>query len=194
MSPRTVAATCAGIAFALAAAQAPAAPPAADAQDVRVASWIGRVDRPAPSGQRVVVGSCIGGSSDACEAAVSVLRDEQSKTHAILATRRLLALDGSSPDGGTPADGMPGGAQPLSLVTDALEAPWLDAPGHELVAGLCQRDGAPDPRIVAVVDRGDDTQWYVRFARLWRLDASGRLQPIPARGVRCLNEGFGYDG
>ncbi len=152
--------------------------------DARIADWIGRIDRPAPSGHREIAGTCIARGEDACHEAISVLRDEQSGTHAVIATRQLRALD----------DSRPGGARPLSLVTDALEVQALDAQGNEISVGLCEQGGQSAPRIVAVIDRDLDSEWYVRFERLWRLDDAGRLQPLPARGVRCLNEGYGYDG
>ncbi len=180
---------CIGIAIALGAAGSAAAQSGSDADrvhdgDARIADWIGRVDRPAPSGHREITGTCIASDDEPCHEAVSVLRDEQAGTHTIIATRQLRALDGSKL----------GGARPLSLVTDALEVPALDAQRNEVAVGLCEQNGAAAPRIVAVIDRGSDTEWYVRFERLWRLDAAGRLQPTPARGVRCLNEGHGYDG
>lgn len=152
--------------------------------DTRIADWIGRVDVPLPSGYRETAGTCIASADDPCAEAVSVLRDGQSHTHALLATRALRALDGSRP----------GGQRPLSLVTDALDVEALDIAGNELSVGLCERDGRADGRLVAVVRVDAALEWYVRFERLWRLDASGRLRAIAPGGVRCRNEGHGYDG
>jgi hypothetical protein len=152
--------------------------------DERIPDWIGRIDRPVPSGYREIGGHCIASREEVCSAAISILRDEHTQLRSIIATRPLFALDGSRL----------GGRQPLSLVTDAWEVEALDDARNEVSVALCQRDGVDDNRIVAVIRPDFDTEWYVRFERLWRLDAQGRLQAMPAQGVRCLNEGFGYDG
>lgn len=149
--------------------------------------WRGTVVPPHPSGVRELVGSCIGegSSGDAmCAVAVSVVKDEQSGVRTILATRRLHHPDG------TPV----GGDRPLGLVTDAIEPDALDDGATDLAIGLCQRDGRDDRRIVAIVRPDTETQWYTRLAGVWRLEADGRFSAIPAAGIRCRNEGYGYDG
>jgi hypothetical protein len=159
--------------------------PTAQAQSA--AEWRDVVVPPYPSGVHELGGSCIGQgtSGDAmCTVSVAVLKDEQSGTRTVVAMRRLHHFDGSPV----------GGDRPLGLVTDALEPEALDDARNDLSIGLCQRDAQPDSRIVAVIRPDVGTEWYTRFDGVWRLDEAGRFQPIAPTGVRCLNEGYGYEG
>jgi len=51
-----------------------------------------------------------------------------------------------------------------------------------------------DPRIVAALVPGPDVEWFAGFRGLWRLGDDGRFTALDPAGVRCRNEGFGYDG
>lgn len=169
-------------------AQAQQTPP--DAERSLGAQWRGVVVPPLPSGWRELGGHCIGPDHTpeaVCATMVSLLRDEQSGLHAVLATRPLRHADGTPVRGDRKA---------LELVTDAIEPDALAKAGHELSAGLCQRDGRDDRRIVAIVRFDPQADWYAHahLRGVWRLDEDGRFQPIPVDGVRCLNEGYGYDG
>lgn len=151
------------------------------------AAWRGTVVPPYGYGLQALSGTCVGEGPDGdslCAIAISVVRDEQSHVRSVLASRMLRH------PGGAPV----GGDRPLSLVTDAIEPDVLYDTANEVAVGVCQRDGIDDPRIVAIVLPGADIEWFTDLRGSWRLDTAGRLQPIPPAGVRCSNEGFGYDG
>lgn len=149
--------------------------------------WIGTVVPPYPSGVHELSGSCVapGPSADAmCEISIHVLRDEQSHVRTVLATRELRHADGARVGGETPSQ----------LVTDAIEPDVLFEAAIEVAVATCQRDGADDPRIVAALVPGPDVEWFADFRGLWRLGDDGRFSVLDPAGVRCRNEGFGYDG
>ena len=158
----------------------------ATAQDgvERVHDWIGRVAPGYPGGHQEVTGSCIARAAEPCAASVAVVRDAQSKLRTVVALEELLRVDGSRA----------GGDAPLWRVTDAIVPEvLLRERALEVVTGLCQRDGVDDPRLVAIAAPGSGP-WRTRLHGVWRLGGDGRFQPLPAKGVRCLDEGHGYDG
>lgn len=161
---------------------------AASAQDAdRQEKWIGTVVPPYPSGVHELSGDCVGpGTSgdEVCMVSIHVLRDEQSHVRTLLATRELHHADGTAV----------GGDKPLQLVTDAIEPDVLFDAKVEVAVATCQRDGADDPRVLAALVPGPDVEWFSAFRGLWRLGDDGRFQSLDPAGVRCRNEGFGYDG
>jgi hypothetical protein len=149
--------------------------------------WVGTVVPPYPSGVHELSGSCVGPGTtgdEVCTISIHLLRDEQSHVRTLLATRELRHPDGS----------LVGGNQPLQQVTDAIEPDALYDAKVELAVGTCQRDGADDPRIVAALVPGPEVEWFSAFRGLWRLGNDGRFAALDPAGVRCRNEGFGYDG
>lgn len=173
--------------LACAAAAAHAQGHASTAADESAGGWRGSVVPPYPSGVRELGGACIGEGSSGeamCAVSISVVKDEQSGARTVLAIRRLHHPDGNAV----------GGDRPLGLVTDVLEPAVLDDDATEVAIGLCQRDGGDDSRIVAIVRPEPDIEWYTRLRGAWRVGADGRFAAIEAAGVRCLNEGYGYDG
>ena len=149
--------------------------------------WVGTVVPPYPSGVHELSGSCVGAGTsgdEVCAISIHVLRDEQSHVRTLLATRELHHPDGTQV----------GGDKPLQLVTDAIEPDVLYDTKIEVAVGTCQRDGADDPRIVAALVPGPDIEWFASFRGLWRLGEDGRFAELDPAGVRCRNEGFGYDG
>jgi hypothetical protein len=158
------------------------------AQDMdRQDKWVGTVVPPYPSGVHELQGTCVGSGTsgdELCLVSIHVLRDEQSHVRTLLATRELHHPDGTAV----------GGDRPLQQVTDAIEPDVLYDAKVEVAVGTCQRDGADDPGIVAALVPGPDTEWFASFRGLWRLGGDGRFAALDPAGVRCRNEGFGYDG
>jgi hypothetical protein len=143
--------------------------------------WIGKIVPPYPDGIVETSGSCIGdaaaGPAAICDHAIAVLDDPQSGLRTILALAQVPHF----------------GKQPLWRIADALEPDELDDRGVAVAAASCQREAGDDATVVALV-RPTEREWLAPL-RAWRFDAAaGKLQPLAVAGVRCHNEGFGYDG
>lgn len=142
--------------------------------------WIGAIVPPYPDGVRETQGTCIG-SVDApggiCGHAVAVLDDAQSGLRTVLALRQAKHF----------------GEQPLWQVLDALEPDALADRAIEVAVATCRLGDADDGAVIALV-RPVETEWLPAL-HAWRFDtAAGKLRELPAAEVRCVNEGFGYDG
>jgi hypothetical protein len=143
--------------------------------------WIGKIVPPYPDGIVETSGSGIGdaaaGPAAICDHAIAVLDDPQSGLRTILALAQVPHF----------------GKQPLWRIADALEPDELDDRGVAVAAASCQREAGDDATVVALV-RPTEREWLAPL-RAWRFDAAaGKLQPLAVAGVRCHNEGFGYDG
>jgi len=56
--------------------------------------------------------------------------------------------------------------------------------------GCCFIDGRMDPEIVCIAIDGSSE--YLRVRRAWRANRkTQRFEPIPTKGVKCINEGYG---
>ncbi len=152
------------------------------AADASADGWIGRIVPPYPDGVIQTSGTCIGDpqahQGPLCEHAFAVLDDPQSKLRSILALEQAPHF----------------GQQPLWRIVDALEPDEMDDRSVDVAAGTCQVQATDDSAVVALV-LPTDTEWLAPVLRAWRFDTgAGKLVAIPVTGVRCRNEGFGYDG
>ncbi len=153
------------------AAGAQSAPPSASAFGD---DWIGYVVPPYPSGWSELSGSCIGSGADPCQHSITVIADAQSGMRMILGMEAARHF----------------GQSPLWRIVAALEPDSLFDRSLDVVHGTCQEGDAADGTIVAVV-RHENREW-LPAREAWRFDvANGRLVPLRAAGVRCVNEGFG---
>lgn len=147
-----------------------------------IASWLGREVPPYPDGLEKAEGTCIPGDAGIehiCDYGIAVWRDPQG-IYRHLVAGQLLGHD-------------PAGRARWRLL-DVLPYPVLPE-GYGLTIGLCEIDGRVAPNVAATVDMSRDTEWFAAIDKAWRLDF-GRKRLVETRpdGIRCRNEGFGYDG
>lgn len=144
--------------------------------------WIGKVVPPYPEGIIEQQGSCIGGGDGSeaaiCHHSIDVLFDPQSHLRTVLVVEEVPHF----------------GNQTLGRIVDAIEPIELDNADLQVAVGTCQRDGQDDSRLIAIVDPRVEQEWIVHPARAWRVDPAGALKAMQLEGIRCRNEGFGYDG
>lgn len=142
--------------------------------------WVGHIVPPYPSGWNETSGSCIGSAGDEggpCHHSIAEVRDGQSGSRMIVGLEQAKSF----------------GKAPLWRIAAVLEPDALFDREVAVVHGSCQLRGADDGTVVALV-RPAEREW-LPAREAWRFDvASGRFAPLAPAGVRCRNEGFGYDG
>lgn len=148
-----------------------------------VADWVGKIVPPYPQGMVEQQETCIGGGTDddapVCHHMIDVVLDPQSHVRTVLVIEAVPHF----------------GNQALGRIVDAIEPAELDDDTLQVAVGLCQENGSDDGRLIAIIDPDVDQEWITTPRRTWRADPlSGRLQPLDTAGIRCRNEGFGYDG
>jgi len=139
---------------------------------------IGSIVPPFPDELKNEGGACISrslGADKVCEFSIGVLRG---------LSGRLLYVGKSAPR-----------TDPKKarwLVTDAMPYPTVPR-GHQVIFGGCQRNGLSNEAILAVA-KTTDTEWYnvIRFAYEVNLN-TGLFEETSPVGIRCINEGWGYD-
>lgn len=76
-------------------------------------------------------------------------------------------------------------------VVAVQDVPLLKA-GQMFAMGSCMDDGAPNSRVVAVVDYDLDKQWFDRFESAWAYDyARNAFLPYPTAHLLCSNPRYG---
>jgi hypothetical protein len=142
---------------------------------------IGKTMPPYPDALQNVEGSCVPGGSGldhACDFGLAVLGTLVEDAPPVM--RYVIASRNTDPAAN----------QPQWQVSDALDAPKIDA-GYTLQIAGCRLDGVSAAGIVAVVRHGDaeyssDVTWARRFDT-----ATGALGEIAVDRVDCVDPGFG---
>lgn len=136
---------------------------------------VGSTVPPYPAGFRDGGGACISRALDknVCEYSLGILRKRGA---------HLLYLGKSAPR-----------IDPKKArwtVTDQLSI--KDIPnGHDISFGLCELNGVQDEAILAVV-KITNTDWFTHVHSAYKVNlTTERFEKIPAKGIRCFNEGWG---
>lgn len=73
---------------------------------------------------------------------------------------------------------------------DHIQLPVI-APGHQLIYGMCLKNGEPDSRIAAVV-KSEDLEELKVISHAWIANLEhGEIETLPTTGISCINEGYG---
>ena len=151
------------------------------AASLDASALVGQVVPPYPDGLVSRSGTCLArepGDAHVCDYGVGLLEDAQGHARYVLAEQ---------------AAGVGGDGHPAWRVLDVMPYPPM-GPDRVLAIAQCERDGVADGAILAVVALRD-REWLEPAEHAWRLDfASGRFVEIATAGLRCMNEGYGFDG
>ncbi|GAB3381718.1 hypothetical protein [Lysobacter fragariae] len=140
------------------------------------ADWIGREVPPYPDGLVSSLGACVGSGTtpDAiCASGMGVLDDARGRPRYLVAERAAGHV----------------GNQAHWIITDAIALPLLRR-GEQLALATCERDGAADAGIVAVVDTTGAEEMYETVRWAVRLQ-DGKFVRLQTSGIACYNEGYG---
>lgn len=157
--------------------------PAAAADGIDRGNLVGRMMPPYPAGLDELQGSCIPGGPDRtqiCDHSIAVLGHRPSDPTRQPVSRWIVSTRNLDRDA----------RQPRWFVTDAVAAPKPRA-GYELQIASCRIDRTEAPTVIAFVrHREGEFSRDVRWA--WQYDlAAGKLVPVDAKRVDCVNEGAG---
>ena len=157
-------------------------PEAAAGMATDPAALVGRRVPPYPEPLADLGGTCFsapapGPGSEVCAYSVSIHGPEAGNpTHAMVL--KAVGRDGDNA---------------VWRVLEVVERPPIDGAGF--VHYGCEPLDGDAVVVLAVADLAPDGEWYEPVHRAWAFDfATERLRGIDVAGVRCINEGYGYDG
>jgi hypothetical protein len=137
---------------------------------------IGSIVPPFPEGWKDEGGACISntlGSERICDYSIGILRKDG----------ELVLYFGKSAPRIEPE-------KARWHVIDRMPYPKISKT-QQVVLGNCERDGKHDGAIIAIVKR-TDTEWYSIVQNAYKANfITGRFEKISAKGIRCINEGWG---
>jgi hypothetical protein len=78
-------------------------------------------------------------------------------------------------------------------MTEVLDTLLVELPPHHMLIDLCEKNGAPDPELLAEVESDPGpTPYYTSNGSAFRVNrATRRIERIPAEGIRCAVPSFG---
>ncbi|MCF7222552.1 hypothetical protein [Marilutibacter chinensis] len=162
--------------------QPPGPSPIADADIAVIADLIGHEVPPFPEALGELGGTCFsapgsGPQSGICAYSVSIHGTDATRpTHAMVL--KAVGRDGD---------------HVVWRVLEVVERPAIEGAGF--VHYGCESLAGDDVVVLAVADLAPDGEWYEPLHRAWAFDfATEGIAEVDVAQVRCVNEGYGYDG